>query len=438
MAGRGIINHDSAVSITCRYILGNRVWPMTKGLVFDIREFAVHDGPGLRTTVFMKGCPLACMWCHNPEGQSAKPEVIQSLAGSRVTGTKYSSSDLAAILNRQAAIFEANEGGVTFSGGEPLMQADFVAEVIDLLDGIHVLLDTSGYARPADFFILLERVNLVYYDLKLIDPVVHTHYTRCDNALVLHNLDLLASSGAPFVIRVPLVPGATDTEKNLTAIATTVHDLPGLLQVDLLLYNRQAGAKYPALGKIFQPDYDETQPVHTNVAIFEELGIEARTMDRDDVADTLERVPGLPPRTFSEALQSLRLMHAVVWLSGHYHVGLGRFDQYMWPYLKADLDSGQLDETRAFDLLAEFFISLNKDSDLYPGVQQGDNGQTITLGGVDRQGNLAVNPLTYMVLRVSRDVAMIDPKGGRLPTVFKRLSGHSWFDRSRLSIGRCA
>jgi pyruvate-formate lyase len=136
----------------------------------------------------------------------------------------------------------------------------------------------------------------------------------------------------------------------------------------------------------------------------------ARKLGREDVAEILERVPALPPRNFREALQSLRLVHAVVWLSGHYHVGLGRFDQYMWPYLKADLVEGRLDEFEAFDLLAEFFISLNKDSDLYPGVQQGDNGQTIVLGGVNREGVDAVNELTTMALKVSRDLAMIDPK----------------------------
>jgi formate C-acetyltransferase len=136
----------------------------------------------------------------------------------------------------------------------------------------------------------------------------------------------------------------------------------------------------------------------------------ARMLGRVDVAETLERVPAHSPRTFREALQALRLLQAVVWLSGHYHVGLGRFDQYMWPYLKADLDAGRLDENEACDLLAEFFIRLNKDSDLYPGVQQGDNGQTLVLGGVDRAGNEAVNELTFMVLQVSRDLAMIDPK----------------------------
>ncbi len=136
----------------------------------------------------------------------------------------------------------------------------------------------------------------------------------------------------------------------------------------------------------------------------------ARAMGLDDVADTLDWVPAQPPRTFREALQSLRLLHAVTWMSGHYHVGLGRFDQYLWPYLRTDLESGHLDISAAEDLLAEFFISLNKDSDLYPGVQQGDNGQTLMLGGVAPDGSDAVNDLTYMTLRVARDVQMIDPK----------------------------
>ncbi len=137
---------------------------------------------------------------------------------------------------------------------------------------------------------------------------------------------------------------------------------------------------------------------------------QARALGRDDLAEVLENVPAHPARTFGEALQSLRLCHSVVWLGGNYHVGLGRFDQYMWPYLESDLAAGRLSIEAAEDLLAEFFISLNKDSDLYPGVQQGDNGQTLTLGGVTPNGDSAVNALTHMVLRVARDVAMIDPK----------------------------
>jgi formate C-acetyltransferase len=136
----------------------------------------------------------------------------------------------------------------------------------------------------------------------------------------------------------------------------------------------------------------------------------ARQQGRLDLAEILDRVPAQRPRTFHEALQSLRLMHAVVWMSAHYHVGLGRFDQYMWPYLEADLQAGRLDKARAEELLAEFFISLNRDSDLYPGVQQGDNGQSMMLGGVTPEGANGINPLTSMALRAARDVAMIDPK----------------------------
>src|SRR5512146_1302986 len=169
---------------------------MLTGILFDIREFAVHDGPGIRTTVFLKGCPLACQWCHNPEGQSPRPQVMRSPGRERLAGKEYSPDELAAILNRQAAILRASEGGVTFSGGEPLLQAAFVAGVIDrLVAGVHVLLDTCGYGRQADFRLLLARSHLVYYDLKLVDRQAHHHYTGRFNDRILANLRLLAASG---------------------------------------------------------------------------------------------------------------------------------------------------------------------------------------------------------------------------------------------------
>jgi len=251
---------------------------MIAGIVFDIKEFAVHDGPGLRTTVFLKGCPLSCIWCHNPEGQSSIAQEMRSAAGIRRVGKEYLPQELAALLNRQAAILKTGEGGVTFSGGEPLMQADFIAEVIDLLDDLHILLDTSGYGGERDFRLLLDRVNLVYYDLKLIEPQAHRQYTGRYNDLILQNLQTLSTSGVPFVIRVPLVPGITDTNENLVAIARTIKDIPGMLRVDLLPYNRAAGAKYRAAGREFKPDYDETSPVNANVAIFEKAGIKVRVV----------------------------------------------------------------------------------------------------------------------------------------------------------------
>jgi pyruvate formate lyase activating enzyme len=249
---------------------------MTSGIVFDIKEFTVHDGPGVRTTVFLKGCPLVCMWCHNPEGQSFQPQVIRSLSGERVAGREFSAKELASLLNEQATILRTNGGGITFSGGEPLFQAEFVAEVIDHLNGLHVLLDTCGFGPQQDFLQLLTRSNLIFFDLKLIDAQAHSHYTGCDNDLILNNLQLLSESGKPFIIRVPLVPGVTDTNENLAGIAKTVAKLPGLIEVELLPYNRAAGSKYQYAGMKFMPEYDEGRPLNINMQIFERAGLKVK------------------------------------------------------------------------------------------------------------------------------------------------------------------
>jgi pyruvate formate lyase activating enzyme len=248
---------------------------MLKGLVFDIREFAVHDGPGLRTTVCLKGCPLRCSWCHNPEGISAAPQIIRGQAGERTAGQWYTSAELASLLNRQAEILRNNEGGVTFSGGEPLMQAAFVAEVIGQLDRVHTVLDTSGYGSEDDFRLLASRVDLVLFDLKLIDADVHRRYTGCDNGPILRNFEVLSTLSTPYIVRVPLVPGVTDTDANLAAIAELVRGRPGLLHVELLPYNRAAGGKYSPAGMAFTPGFDETHPVEPNTAAFALRGVKA-------------------------------------------------------------------------------------------------------------------------------------------------------------------
>jgi len=246
---------------------------MRTGVVFDIKEFAVHDGPGIRTTVFLKGCPLACTWCHNPEGQSPEAQVIRGAAGERVVGRSYTSAELAGLLNAQAEILRSGQGGVTFSGGEPLMQAAFVVEVIDRLDHLHVLLQTSGYGGAEDFRLVVGRSDLVYYDLKLIDAQAHRRYTGVDNGPILHNLGVLGGMGVPYVIRLPLVPGITDTNENLGAMARTAQRLPGLIRVDLLPYNRAAGGKYTACGRVFRPGFDEGREVRAETGPFEALGI---------------------------------------------------------------------------------------------------------------------------------------------------------------------
>ena len=252
---------------------------MLSGILFDIKEFAVHDGPGVRTTFFLKGCPLRCRWCHNPEGILPQPQRMKGSVGERTVGTPFTSEELAARIQSQADLYRAGEGGVTFSGGEPLSQAAFLAETIDRLSNIHVVLDTSGYATKADFRALAARVQLVYFDLKLIDPAQHAAFTGVDNQPILRNLRLLSDTGVPFHIRIPLVPGVTDTEANLTGIARHLATLPRPPQsVDLLLYNKAAGGKYAACGLPFNPGYDETREVNVRTCCFQTLGLNVRVL----------------------------------------------------------------------------------------------------------------------------------------------------------------
>lgn len=249
---------------------------MSRGCIFDIREFTVHDGPGIRTTVFLKGCPLRCNWCHNPESLSPFPQLMRSPMGERMVGRFYSAVEVAGILNRQAPILNMGEGGVTFSGGEPLAQAAFVADVIDHLEDLHVLLDTSGYGEEADFRLLASRCDMVHFDVKIVDPELHRRYTTVDNAPILNNLAILAAMDIPIIIRTPLVPGVTDTEQNLAAIAKLAAQTRGVARVELLPYNRAAGGKYAACGMQFEPMFDESVAVSTDTAAFERLGVPVR------------------------------------------------------------------------------------------------------------------------------------------------------------------
>ncbi|MFH1616645.1 MAG: radical SAM protein [Planctomycetota bacterium] len=247
---------------------------MKTGIIFDVKEFAIHDGPGIRATVFLKGCPLRCWWCHNPEGQNLSPEIMHSPAGKRYVGKEYTSAALTELLNRQADILRLAEGGVTFSGGEPLMQSDFVSEVIDHLDNLHVILDTCGYASQDKFRQVAGRCNMIYFDLKIMDAEKHAQYARADNRVILNNLCVLATLDIPFVVRVPLVPDITDTSENFAEIASKIHDMPNLVGVHLLSYNRIAGGKYKALDKEFSPCFNESKAANVDFSAFTSRGIE--------------------------------------------------------------------------------------------------------------------------------------------------------------------
>lgn len=243
------------------------------GIIFDVQEFAVHDGPGIRVVVFLKGCPLRCAWCHNPEGLDFGCQPILSRTGKRTAGTRLDSAELAVILNSKANMLRT-AGGVTFSGGEPLAQAAFVEEIITRLDGLHVVLETSGHAANDDFLKVIAKVQLVYFDLKLMDSAQHRRWTGSDNRMILANFESLEQTGVPYVVRVPLVPGVTDTEENLKAIAMHISGRPGLQQVELLPYNRAAGGKYRACGRVYDPGFDEDCPVNADISLFEEFNVE--------------------------------------------------------------------------------------------------------------------------------------------------------------------
>lgn len=276
------------------------------GIVFSIEEFSIYDGPGIRTTVFLKGCPLRCSWCHNPEGQRREPETVKSPNGCihcgncqkgatwqdgrrvlspesikncpmhliRMAGEAYTPERLCEKLLKNKTFLK--DGGVTFSGGEPLFQHEFVLECLTLLKGeLHRAIQTSGYVSPPIFQRVMESADYFLYDLKLIDEEAHRSYTGVSNRMILENFRTLAQSGVDFVVRVPLIPGVTDTLENIAAIARTLADC-GVHDAELLTYNKMAGGKYEMVGRKYQPDFDATVESQPRLDVFEQFGVNAK------------------------------------------------------------------------------------------------------------------------------------------------------------------
>ena len=189
-----------------------------QGVVFDIKRGGVKDGPGIRTSVFLKGCPLRCAWCHNPESQAA--EIQRAVTTGEVCGRVMSVDAVMGEVLRDAVFYRTSGGGVTFTGGEPMLQFDFLKALCAAARAadVHVAVDTSGYAPWDRFAELLPLVDLFLYDLKCMDSERHVRFTGVPNELILENLRRLDVAGAKIWIRCPLVPGLNDSDSDLAAI----------------------------------------------------------------------------------------------------------------------------------------------------------------------------------------------------------------------------
>ena len=246
------------------------------GTVFDIKEGAVHDGPGLRTTVFLKGCPLRCAWCHNPEGLKKEPQLMvkQNLCVGcgtcrqkcshpecapfsrcvhacpngclSISGREYTPEKLCSELSKNRLFFQMSDGGVTFSGGEPLFQGDFLLECLDILqkEKINTAIETSGYCDADLFKKVREKCGFIIMDIKLTDRELHKKYTGVYNDTILENARFLMNCSKPFLFRTPLIPHITDTKENLSDIRAFIKNAPW----EKLKYNDMADLKYKMLG----------------------------------------------------------------------------------------------------------------------------------------------------------------------------------------------
>ena len=261
-------------------------------------------------TVFLKGCPLKCMWCHNPEGQSFDTMVVKSPNGClnclaclkkgqeltgipslvkesvavcprnlvRVCGEDKSDTELIEIIEKNIAILNASGGGVTFSGGEPLSQSEFLLSCLKLLKNkTNRAIQTTGFAKKEVFEKILQECDFVLYDLKLMDDEKHKYYVGGSNKQILENYRILAAGNKEFITRIPLIPTVNDTKENIEATAKFMNEC-GVKKVEILPYNKMAGGKYKLIGKEYKPEFDGNIEPCPHKEIFEKYGIEVRVL----------------------------------------------------------------------------------------------------------------------------------------------------------------
>lgn len=231
------------------------------GVIFDIKRYAVHDGPGIRITLFFKGCGLRCWWCHNPESQRKLPEICQkpvtldnrpTMTEPEEVGRWMTVSEAMTEIRKELIFIDESGGGVTFSGGEPLLQTEFLLALLRACRAqeIHTVLDTSGHGVTTDVFRqVIAQTDLVLFDVKLVDTALHRRYTGASNRAILANLQALDDSNTPYVVRYPTIPTINDGAEHIAQLKALLSGLNRMRELNLLPYHDIANHKYQRFHK---------------------------------------------------------------------------------------------------------------------------------------------------------------------------------------------